>query len=143
MVNNNGLAERGNKIKLSQSVADSIMNQWGSDEDVVFSVEADGVGVNYQWQIKEGDGFVDIDSPYAKVPKFRMPLIKPEDDGKVFRCKIFNKMGATYSNECVLKVQPVQSAPVIITQPVKEVSVHSRNNTDLFKTKTAKIFLNP
>lgn len=139
---NNGLAERGNKIKLNQSVADSILEKWGSNDDVVFSVEAVGVGLSYQWQVKQDGGFVNIDSPYAKLPKFRMPVIKPEDNGKVFRCKIYNSVGAVYSAEVTLNVKKATSAPTIVTQPTStEVSTRNKNNE--LKQKTAKVFITP
>ena len=73
MVINNGLAERGSKIKLSNKLSKEILDQYESNDNVLFSVEANGTAVNYQWQIKKNNVWVDI--PDAISPKLRAEKI--------------------------------------------------------------------
>lgn len=113
---NNGLATRGSKIKLDKTIGQQILNKYASDEDVVFSCEASGLGINYQWQVKDKEGKW-INIPGAIFSKLRMSTISVDDDGKVFRCHVYNSAGSTYSQEATLTVNKPDSAPVIDTQP--------------------------
>lgn len=138
MVINNGLAERGSKIKLSNKLSKEILSQYESNDNVIFSVEAKGTAVNYQWQIKKNGVWIDI--PNAIGPKLRAEEIKIEDDGKVFRCRIYNIAGEVFSNECVLTVVKPKSVPTITNQPTDKVI--SAKPLQL-KDKVAKIIINP
>lgn len=140
MVINNGLAERGSKIKLSNKLSKEILSQYESVDNVLFSVEATGTAVNYQWQIKKNNNWVDIDG--AVGPKLRADEIKVEDDGKVFRCKIYNTAGTVYSNECVLTVVKPKSVPTITVQPSDKV-ISAKSLGEQLKEKVAKIIINP
>lgn len=113
---NNGLATRGSKIKLDKAIGQQILDQYASDEDVVFSCEASGLGINYQWQVKDKEDKWD-NIPGAIFSKLRMSSISVDDDGKVFRCHVYNSAGSTYSEEATLTVNKPDSAPVIDTQP--------------------------
>lgn len=139
MVINNGLAERGSKIKLSNKLSKEILDQYESNDNVLFSVEANGTAVNYQWQIKKNNVWVDI--PDAISPKLRAEKITIDDDGKVFRCKIYNTAGTVYSNECVLTVVIPKSVPTITAQPSDKVI--SAKTLSEITDKVAKIIINP
>ena len=139
MVINNGLAERGSKIKLSNKLSKEILDQYESNDNVLFSVEANGTAVNYQWQIKKDNVWVDI--PDAISPKLRAEKVTIDDDGKVFRCKIFNTAGTVYSNECVLTVVIPKAIPTITSQPSDKVI--SAKTLSEITDKVAKIIINP
>lgn len=134
---NNGLATRGSKIKLAKGIGNLILNQYTSNEDVVFSCGASGIGINYQWQVKNGDKWVNI--PAAILPELRMASISVDDNGKVFRCHVYNSAGSTYSQEVTLTVNKPDSAPVIDTQPVDATVDATRLKVD---NAVAKIVVN-
>ena len=138
MVINNGLAERGSKIKLSNKLSKEILSQYESVDNVLFSVEATGTAVNYQCQIKKNNTWVDING--AVGPKLKADEIKVEDDGKVFRCKIYNTAGTVYSNECVLTVVKPKSVPTITVQPSDKV-ISAKSSGEQLTEKVAKLLL--
>jgi hypothetical protein len=141
MIFNNGLAERGNKVKLNSSLAQQILNQYESSEDVVFELTAEGLGIQYQWQLKKNAN-IWVDIPNATGPKLRMSTITSVDNGSVFRCKLSNSAGTTYSDEVILSVRIPHQAPVITQQPVSK-SVAVITSADEMQLKVAKIILNP
>jgi hypothetical protein len=141
MIFNNGLAERGNKVKLNSSLAQQILNQYESYEDVVFELTAEGLGIQYQWQLKKNAN-IWVDIPNATGPKLRMSTIASVDNGSVFRCKLSNSAGTTYSDEVILSVRIPHQAPVITQQPVSK-SVAVITSADEMQLKVAKIILNP
>lgn len=139
MVLNNGFAERAGKIKLNDTYASNVLNKYQDNSDILFSVTATGLDLHYQWQIKNKDTNDWDDIADATLPKLRGYLISPEDDGSIFRCKIYNKAGVVYTDEVTLTVNQPTTPPVISTQPTSVVSKATKMMSDVYQEKAAKV----
>ena len=113
MVPNNGLAERQNKIKLTNVASRLLVNAF--EEEPVFQLAAKGVNLSFQWQIKTGDTWNDL--PACIFPYLNFSEIPTSLDQSVFRCKVYNEAGTVYSDEVTLTVNKPTAAPVIEIQP--------------------------
>ena len=71
-------------------------------EPATFSVEADVAGVNYQWQMKQGDVWEDI--PNATSSTYTTDPTALEMNGTEYRCMVTGNGGSTYSNAATLTV---------------------------------------
>jgi hypothetical protein len=71
-----------------------------------------------------------------------MSTIASVDNGSIFRCKLSNSAGTTYSDEVILSVRIPHQAPIITQQPVSK-SVSVITSADDMQLKVAKIILNP
>lgn len=113
MVPNNGLAERQNKIKLTNVTSRLLVNAF--EEEPVFQLAAKGINLSFQWQIKTGDTWNDL--PACIFPYLNFSEIPTSLDQSVFRCKVYNEAGTVYSDEVTLTVNKPTTAPVIEIQP--------------------------
>ena len=113
MVPNNGLAERQNKIKLTNVASRLLVNAF--EEEPVFQLAAKGINLSFQWQIKTGDTWNDL--PACIFPYLNFSEIPTSLDQSVFRCKVYNEAGTVYSDEVTLTVNKPTTAPVIEIQP--------------------------
>jgi hypothetical protein len=135
MVTNNGLAERQNKIKLTADTSSSIVNQY--EDAPLFSVGAIGDDVNYQWQYKTTQGnWVNI--PNGVFSGLKLSEIPPSLNATVFRCRVYNSIGSTYSDEVVLNVKQPSAAPVITQQP-QSTLVEPTSSSDVLETVYAAV----
>lgn len=140
MVENNGLASRGGKIKLNNTIGKDLLGRYEDSSDVIFSCNADGLYVQYQWQVKRGESWFNV--PGATSKKLRMNLITPGENGKVFRCRVYNNIGEVFTDEVTLNVNQPTSAPVITSQPTS-TTVSTKTGTSANKDKIAKITVSP
>lgn len=102
--------------------------------DAMFSISATGEGhVTYQWQKKTGDGFVDIGSAFLTSYTVSSTVFE-EDNGSVFRCRVYNEGGEVISNEVVLNVIP---DPPSVTGPAN-VSVRDGEQAEFSVAATGK-----
>lgn len=136
MVNNNGLAERQNKVKLTADVGSSITNRY--EEAPIFSVEAQGDNLQYQWQYKHKKTNKWIVIPNGITSSLRLTQIPPELDATTFRCKIYNEAGSIYSDEAVLHVNQPKTPPQITLQP-SSITVDPTSNADYLDSVYAQI----
>lgn len=136
MVNNNGLAERQNKVKLAADVGSSIANKY--EEAPIFSIEAQGENLQYQWQYKHKKTKQWVVIPNGITSSLRLTQIPPELDATVFRCKIYNEAGTIYSDEVVLHVNQPKTPPQITLQP-SSITVDPTSNADYLDSVYAQI----
>lgn len=136
MVTNNGLAERQNKVKLAADVGSSITNKY--EESPIFSIEAQGENLQYQWQYKHKKTKQWVVIPNGITASLRLTQIPPELDATVFRCKIYNEAGSVYSDEVTLHVNQPKTPPQIITQP-ESATVDPTSNADHLESVYAQI----
>jgi hypothetical protein len=135
MVTNNGLAERQNKIKLTADTSSNIVNQY--EDAPIFSVSAVGDDINYQWQYKTSQGnWVNI--PNGVFSGLKLSEIPPSLNATIFRCRVYNSVGSTYSDEVVLNVKQPSAAPVITQQP-QSTLVEPTSSSDVLETVYAAV----
>ena len=80
-------------------------------QTAIFSIEASGTDLEYQWQ-KDS-----TDIPGATKTTYTTPATTLDDDGSIFRCKVNNSAGSKISNTATLTVAEEVIAPSIITHP--------------------------
>lgn len=135
-IQNNGLAERQNKIKLAATSASSIQNQY--EEAPLFSVVASGENIQYQWMYKDPKKNVWTNVVGGILPNLMLSQIPPSLNAAKFKCKIYNEAGEVYSDIVTLTVnQPLQK-PVIVTQPQSTV-VDPKTITDVLSSVYASV----
>lgn len=139
MVYNNGLAERQNKIKLTAENSSNIVNQY--EETPLFTVEATGENVQYQWQYCLPNKKDWLKVPNGISPNLKLSEISPNLNGTKFRCKIYNDIGSIFSDIVTLNVNVPTSAPVIVTQP-SDITVDPTNESDIFDSVYAAVVVN-
>ncbi|MHC5059227.1 MAG: immunoglobulin domain-containing family protein [Planctomycetota bacterium] len=87
---------------------------------VTFTVDADGAGLEYEWQGSPDGGTSWYALPYGDASLYLLMGVHLADDGLLFRCIVSNAGGEVTSGTALLTVQPVgagMAAPVITTQP--------------------------
>lgn len=139
MVVNNGLAERQNKIKLKQDSSSQIINQY--EEAPIFSVEATGENISYQWQYKDKDSTRWLNVPNGIFPGLQLSNIPTTLNDAQFRCKISNNIGTVYSNPATLTVKQPTSAPTIVTQPKDTDEIEPTTDADIFNDVYAQVVI--
>ena len=97
-------------------------------ENAVFTVVAQGDGVQYEWEASYDSG-----TTWGSWDQYTSSITvygKPNRDGRLFRCKVWDRYGNTiYSDVAVMGVI-VQStpAPLVIVQQPASVTVHEGEN---------------
>ena len=83
-----------------------------------FSVVAQGVGLQYQWQLKKGSSWANLSSGGAMTSSMSIK-IDPTKDGKIYRCMITDANGEMLATqEVTLTVKEPSNAITIVTQPM-------------------------
>lgn len=72
------------------------------NKKATFFIEAKGDYIVYQWQVKNGDEWVDI--PDETRPEFVSDIITNENSGTTYRCQVSNDTCAIYSDEVSINV---------------------------------------
>lgn len=128
-LDNYGFKERNSKIELPADIVANLSTAENADR-ILFTIEAEGKGIKYQWEVQEGDHWLTITNQRSK--NFIInDDITPELNGKKFRCKVYNSKGIVYSNIVTLTVNLPTTAPIIKTQPVdKTVELTDGNSIE-------------
>ncbi len=90
------------------------------------SVEANGSGLSYQWQVNTGSGFINLANNinYANVntPNLTVSGIQHSFNNSKYRCIIFNGCNSIQSNEATIVVDPTVT---ILSQPINRAVCQS------------------
>jgi hypothetical protein len=79
----------------------------------LFTIQAEGENLSYQWQVYTGFAYVDING--AESDSYQTPPVEPEMSGSLYRCVITEEGGASnYSESAKLTVN---DNPTIISEP--------------------------
>ena len=135
-IQNNGLAERQNKIKLTAASASSVQNQY--EEAPLFSVVASGENIQYQWMYKDPKKNTWTNVAGGILPNLMLSQIPPSLNAAKFKCKIYNEAGEVYSDIVTLTVNQPMQKPVIVTQP-QSVTVDPKTITDVLNSVYASV----
>ena len=120
-------------------------DQWVSiGQKAIFSVDADGEGLTYQWQLKKGSKWVDLTSGGATTDKMTIK-IDASKDGKVYRCLITNANGEQLaSKEATIHVMfeydggPVKSNCPAVEPEAPETDVPEQTEAPVEVTDAAE-----
>ena len=120
-------------------------DQWVSiGQKAIFSVDADGEGLTYQWQLKKGSKWVDLTSGGATTDKMSIK-VDASKDGKVYRCLITNANGEQLaSKEATIHVMfeydggPVKSSCPAVEPEVPETDVPDQTEAPAEVTDVAE-----
>lgn len=92
------------------------------------SVEADGSGLSYQWQVNSGSGFVNLtnSSHYANVytPNLLISNITNDLNNYTYRCVVFNACKSLNSEPASIVVDPTVT---ILSQPLNRTICQGTN----------------
>lgn len=135
-IQNNGLAERQNKIKLTAASASSVQNQY--EEAPLFSVVASGENIQYQWMYKDPKKNTWTNIAGGILPNLMLSQIPPSLNAAKFKCKIYNEAGEVYSDIVTLTVTQPMQKPVIVTQP-QSTTVDPKTITDVLSSVYASV----
>lgn len=135
-IQNNGLAERQNKIKLTAASASSVQNQY--EEAPLFSVVASGENIQYQWMYKDPKKNTWTNIAGGILPNLMLSQIPPSLNAAKFKCKIYNEAGEVYSDIVTLTVNQPMQKPVIVTQP-QSATVDPKTITDVLNSVYASV----
>lgn len=75
-------------------------------ESAVFTIEASGSYLHYQWQKQDGESWVDIQD--AILSEYKTNELSTDDSGSVYRCVVSNNGGSVISDEAVLTVKEAE-----------------------------------
>ena len=102
----------GNKSSLAHINIDTIPEITKQPENVsihktenksaIFSVEAKGDYLIYQWQIKKGEEWVDLTNETN--PTYKTELVTNDMNGNIYRCVISNDTSCIYTNEVSIEI---------------------------------------
>lgn len=135
-IQNNGLAERQNKIKLTAASASLVQDQY--EEAPLFSVVASGENIQYQWMYKDPKKNTWTNVAGGILPNLMLSQIPPSLNAAKFKCKIYNEAGEVYSDIVTLTVNQPMQKPVIVTQP-QSVTVDPKTITDVLNSVYASV----
>lgn len=135
-IQNNGLAERQNKIKLTAASASSVQDQY--EEAPLFSVVASGENIQYQWMYKDPKKNTWTNIAGGILPNLMLSQIPPSLNAAKFKCKIYNEAGEVYSDIVTLTVNQPMQKPVIVTQP-QSTTVDPKTITDVLNSVYASV----
>lgn len=111
------------RITLPIITKDPVSMNAHENEEVSFTVEANGVGLTYQWQSYQNSQWMNISgatsSTYTVIADSGINGIK-------FRCAVLNEAGAIYSQEANLAVM---SMPTITAQPQNRTVIEGSTTT--------------
>jgi gliding motility-associated-like protein len=119
-----------NQVLLTVHTAPSITNQPKGiviceGRGTSFSIESDGTGLQYQWQVDNGSGFVNMPGETDFV--LNMPMVTSAMNGRQYRCVVSGACGtAVYSAAASIVVN---TAPYITTQPVNQTICEGYNTS--------------
>lgn len=86
-------------------------------ETAIFSVEAEGVDLTYQWQLKKGSNWANLSTGGATTSTMSIKIDESRD-GKVYQCVISDSNGhSVATQEVVLHVQYPEKELSIVSQP--------------------------
>jgi len=108
-------------VSITGHPASLIVNE---GQTAVFVVVASGSTPTYQWQVNAGAGWVDAGAGLAaQGATLTVPGVALADHGKRFRAVVGNAAGSATSQEALLTVNALVSAPVLTQQPLDAVRI--------------------